>query len=147
MLLLRLNLTKYLFQTNNVSPPSLEFRSNLYSVKFTLGKPSSIFVSEAINTSEFVFKCANTALPGFLVWNAFRNLLQSVVLSVSSYSSESHTSDCLLKLCTFCQLKTFANSFTEILLNSFVPFWFKCNFPLFKWFLTWGLILAEWSII
>ena len=64
-----------------------------------------------------------------------RNLLQSVELSASSDSSESHTSDCFLKVSMLCQLKTLDNSFTKISLNNSVSFLFKCNFPLFKWFL------------
>ena len=92
---------------------------------------------------EFIFKCANTSLSGLLVRNDFRNFLQSVALSASSDSSESHTSNCLLKLSKLRQLKTLDNSFTKISLNNFVPFLFKCNFPLFKWFL---LILVEWSV-
>ena len=65
--------------------------------------------------------------------NDFRNLLQSVALLASSDSSESHTSNCLLKLSILRQLKTLDNSFTKIPLSKFVPFLFKCNFPLFKW--------------
>ena len=71
---------------------------------------------------EFIFKCANRGLSGLLVRNNFRNLLQSVALSVSSDSSESHTSNCLLKLSILCQLKTLNNSFTKIPLKNFVPF-------------------------
>ena len=91
----------------------------------------------------FIFKCANTNISGLLVRNDFRNLLQSVALSASSDSSESPMSNCLLKLSTLCQLKTLDNSFTKVPLNNFVPFLFKCNFPLFKWFL---LIFVKWSI-
>ena len=54
--------------------------------------------------------------------NDFRNLLQSVALSASSDSSESHTSNCLLKLSILRQLKTLDNPFTKISLNNFVPF-------------------------
>ena len=151
--------------TNNRSPPLFEFRSNLYGVlnpsikKFPIGKLSSIFVSETINTSillliwsnsisnlfhmAFIFKCANTSLSGLLVHNDYRNLLQSVALLASSDSSEWHTANCLLKSSKLCQLKTLDNSFTKISLINFVPFWFKCNFPFFKWFL---LILMEWSV-
>ena len=43
--------------------------------------------------------------------------LQSVILSGSCVSSESYASDCLLNLPTFCQLKTFNNSFTKISLS------------------------------
>ena len=39
-----------------------------------------------------------------------------------------------------CQLKTLDNSFTKASFSNFVPFLFKCNFPLFKWFL---LILVQ----
>ena len=102
--------------TNNISPPPFKFQSNLYGVlnpsikKFPMGKLSSIFVSETSSTSilpliwsdsisnlfliEFIFKCANTSLSGLLVRNGFRNVLQSVALSASSDSSESHTSNC-----------------------------------------------------
>ena len=151
--------------TNNISPLPFEFRSNLYVVlkpsinKFTMGKLSSIFVSETSNTSilsliwsdsiadlfflQFIFKCANTRLSGLLVSNGFKNSLRSVALSASSDSSESHTTNYLLKLSKLCQLKTLGNSFTKISPNNFVPFLFKCNFPLFQRFL---LILVEWSI-
>ena len=71
---------------------------------------------------EFIFKCANRGLSGLLVRNNFRNLLQSVAPSVSSDSSESHTSNCLLKLSILCQLKTLNNSFTKVPLKNFVPF-------------------------
>ena len=71
---------------------------------------------------EFIFKCANTSLSGLLVRNDFRNLLQSVALSASSDSSESHASNCLLKLSMLCQLKTLDDSFTKLLLNNFVSF-------------------------
>ena len=71
---------------------------------------------------EFISKCANTSLSGLLVRNDVRNLLQSVALLASSDSSESHTSNCLLKLSILCQLKTIDNSFTKISLNNFVPF-------------------------
>ena len=56
------------------------------------------------------------------IWITGLNLLQSVALSASSDSSESHTSNCLLKLSILRQLKTLDNSFTKIPLNSFVPF-------------------------
>ena len=121
-----------------------------------MGKLSSIFVSETSNTSilpliwsdsisnlflmEFIFKCANTSLSRLLMRNDFRNFLRSIALSASSDSSESHTSKFLLKLSKLCQLKTLDNSYTKISLSNFVLFWFKCNFPLFKWFL---LILVE----
>ena len=66
---------------------------------------------------EFIIKCANTSLSGLLVRNDFRNLLKSVAQSVapsaSSDSSESHTSNCLLKLSVLCQLKTLDNTFTK----------------------------------
>ena len=71
---------------------------------------------------EFISKCANTSLSGLLVRNDVRNLLQSVALLASSDSSESHTSNCLLKLSILRQLKTIDNSFTKISLNNFVPF-------------------------
>ena len=71
---------------------------------------------------EFIFKCANTSLSGLLVRNDFRNLLQSVALLAPSDLSESHTSNCLLKLSILRQLKTLDNSFTKISLNDFVPF-------------------------
>ena len=63
----------------------------------------------------------NTSLSGLLVHDDFRNLLQSVALSVSSDSSESHTSNCLLKLSILRQLKTLDNSFTKISLSNLVP--------------------------
>ena len=88
----------------------LSIRSNLYGLfryslspsikKLPLGKLSSIFVSEPINTSllpliwshnisswflrELIFKCAKTALFGLLARNYFRNLLQSVTFFKSS---------------------------------------------------------------
>ena len=92
---------------------------------------------------EFIFKCENTSFSGLLLRNGFRNLLQSVALSASSDSSESHRSNFLLKLSKLCQLKTLNSTFTKISLNNFLPFWFNCNFPLLKWFLS---ILVEWSI-
>ena len=71
---------------------------------------------------EFIFKFANTSLSGLLVRNDFRNLLQSVAPSASSDSSESHTSNCLLKSSILRQLKILDKSFTKISLNKFVPF-------------------------
>ena len=71
---------------------------------------------------EFIFKFTNTSLSGLLVRNDFRNRLKSGALSASSDSSESHTSNCLLKLSKLCQLKTLHNSFTEISLNNSAPF-------------------------
>ena len=71
---------------------------------------------------EFIFKCANTSLSGLLVRNDFRNFLQSVAVSASSDSSESHMSNCLLELSKLPQLKTLDNSFTKISLNNFVCF-------------------------
>ena len=51
--------------------------------------------------------------------NDFKNLLQSIPLSVSSYSSESHTSNCLLKLSILCQLRTFlSHLFSSSFLSS-----------------------------
>ena len=62
LLLLQLQLQLFCFNfnsslTNNISPPTCEFRSNLYGVlnpsikKFPMGKLSSIFVSETSNTT------------------------------------------------------------------------------------------------
>ena len=71
---------------------------------------------------EFIFKCANERISGILERNDFRNVLQLAAFSVSSDSSESYRSNCLLKLSIVCHLKTLDNSFTKISLNNFVSF-------------------------